>query len=225
MMKDKCEIKKTLKFGLTRSPDRKEKSYLRMRNLVESSEKKGSSYKVEIAEIEGCSLNELKDFLLKNLEKKINKKYEGSKNINVCYWESDFPMTCCRKDGAQIFLTTSTKKYLQQRFFQMAHEIVHLLEYNINWRDTTNLEEGFATFNSIIECKRLEPPYNAESGKYKKPLDILRKLGDDGEVYSFIKGITRHGYDISYVPFEYLKSDYSHIWSEEDIKFLVKKAY
>jgi len=111
----------------------------------------------------------------------------------------------------------------------MSHEMVHLFKpaiYN-SWKYTSCLEEGFATFNSVYECQFLKPPYNTSIGitsKYKQPLEILKKLGADHDVFKFVKLVRTHGYTLSNVAEQWITENCKS-WNKEDIQSLVNKFY
>ncbi len=124
--------------------------------------------KITIHDIKAKSLDQLRDFLRQRLEEKIGKSVNGVL-LESMYREVPLPKVIVPHDGLHlIILTQSTRRYPQKRFFQMSHEIVHLIGPAIidSYKNTSYLEEGFATFNSLYECRNLIPEYNAENSVF-----------------------------------------------------------
>ena len=193
---------------------------------------------VFVEDIQKKPLDELRDCLLRNLEARVGDRDKGMVLLETIFDERPYPVTVTRvEDGEhqyKIYLTKGTEQYPQQRFFQISWHVVHLLKYSKSSTDffnNTNLESGFAAFNSVVECKRLYPLYDAIAGimgsKYEKAYNVLCKLGEDN-VFGFVKKIREKGSELSGYNNEIrelIQNDYPNIWSNEEVEFLLSKSH
>lgn len=196
---------------------------------------------IDIEFIKSMSIDKLRDFLLGCLESNVGFRDNRMELSQSAYDDRPVPYTVTipaqnigEKNKYKILLTKSAKQYPQQRFFQMSHEVVHLLKYSDsrdNYKKTTCLEEGFATFNSFHECRNLVPGYDSvASPKRKKAMDILCEIGGDSDIFSFVQIIRSNklelsGKDNQLREFIENKNKYKGIWSKEELCFLFSRFH
>ena len=181
---------------------------------------------MNIQQIENHSLDSLRDYLLNNLERKVGDRDKLWVLHSTVLFDDVEPHIFYPARGLpfiRVNLTISTERYPQQRFFQMSHEVVHLLNPS-GGLNATNLEEGFASFNSVVECSDLIPRYVCDiSKKYERPYSLLQRIGDDNRVYDFIKKVRSSGFTMQNVTKIFVKKISGSVWNDEEIDFLLSK--
>lgn len=92
--------------------------------------------------------------LLKIAEEVFGKRIVGIKFAGICFTNDDYPFIVkYTKKLYGISLTKSTLSNIQQFYFQLSHEIIHLLApYN---GKSNKLEEGMAVFFSRLVMKMI----------------------------------------------------------------------
>ena len=183
-----------------------------------------------MSEIDSFNLEKLMLYLLERLEDRVGKKNDKVQLSSPKYADVECPITELLSNSTKrVLLTQSTEKDQQQRFFQMSHEVVHLLKHHEevdDYKKTTRLEEAFATFNSIHKCSFLCPCYKAREGitvNYYDCLQVLEKIGTSDDIFYFIKNIRAEGFELSSVSENCLIKNCNGEFTGDDVKFLLGK--
>jgi len=84
------------------------------------------------------------------------------------------------KEGVRIYLNESARNSAPHAYFQLAHEVVHLLA-PVSRKEVTVLEEGMATWFSVQALAQILPDSNfalrsIAKTNYQHPYDLVNTL-------------------------------------------------